>query len=131
MKKIMYILLFCMFCISGCVRESCERSISLENKTAHTIYFAFGNSSGVIHSYNVLLGDLRIDPCSTYAYRGICLADLTNDWSEPLNIYFIDSLTIHTVPWDSIRKHEMVLKKQTYTKKQLRNLEWHIGYPEE
>ena len=51
------------------------------------------------------------------------------DIVDEIHLFIFDVQVLDTVPWDTIRKHEMYLTRIDLTKEKLDSLNWTITYP--
>ena len=135
MKKILYFLTIVVFMthFTACPEEmDLSNKIEIKNNSQDTIipygplwqYKTIKNMPNGFTKYNI--EDNTILPNLSKNFWGF---DYSADSSIVYYVFIFDRHTIETVPWDTIRKYNMVLKQFGYTFEQYDSLNWTITYP--
>lgn len=110
---------------------NCHKVIDIINNTDKTVYYNFGSNSKVNSSNMPALtgGSYIIKPHSKNS--SIASHCKENDFNDTGKIYcfIFDEQVLLKNPWDSIQKNEMVLKKFSFTLKEMQDANWTITYP--
>ena len=121
---------------STCKKNSsdCHSIFTIKNNSGSDIYFIWSRDSAL----NSLGYNPRSSP-STYKVEmgtplkfihSTCLEnEILASSSKMLYLFIFDAKIIETVPWDSVKKNYMLLKKFSLTEMQLDNANWIIDYP--
>ena len=79
--------------------------------------------------------EVKLAETNTEATRtrgGDCIESHFGTWlipSDTFMIYVFDANILNTIPWDTIRKYDMYLKRYDLSLQDLKNSNWTITYP--
>jgi len=135
MKK--YIFFIIIITINSCVDlDGTDYRLKIVNSTSKYLYFndQYKYPDTLIEEFNNigLKDSYLIDPNSEkliptqVPWERIFRNDLPSD---TLSIFIFDGEIIETVPWDTIRKNYMILKRYDLSYDDLVRMNWTISYP--
>jgi len=117
------LILFISLSGSSCYREE-RKYIYIKNSSDKTIYYRFSFAypdttlkKSDPDNYKVNSKSQTFTTASVFAF---------NPTSQ---MFIFDAHTIETTPWDSIVKHNMILKRYQLTKTDMEKSNWTITYP--
>lgn len=133
--KITSVALFGLFFISAtCCRnqKDCHYNVYIKNNSDRAIYFLFSTSYPDTFFYDNPIADAnyyKLNPRQeTHDSNNSCVEGYY--YNTQKLIYFIfDAQTLETVPWDTVVKKYMILKRYELTLHDLDSLNWTITYP--
>lgn len=115
--------------------EDCHKSIDIINNSGDAIYFdyslSYPDTLTLYPNPSLDPGYFRIPENSSKkdVYRG-CIESKLMTNSEGKIMYFIyDATTLETVPWDTVVKNYMILKRYDLSLEDLQGMNWTITYP--
>ncbi|MZQ50290.1 MAG: hypothetical protein GT598_14925 [Bacteroidales bacterium] len=129
-KLIIYVVLIAS--MVGC--DKVDYKMKITNNSNSTIYFYYsfsypdttiraeGNPLGSPDNYRILSGETITNPM-----RGSWEGQF--DIYSTLMIFIFDEATLKTVPWDTIRKNYMILKRYDLSYEDLVKMDWRVTYP--
>lgn len=115
--------------------ENCHNTVTIVNNSDKAIYFDFSfryPDTLTLDPSPVTAGDYyKIERKSTHKHlkRDCFEYDFKSSNSGIIMYYIYDAQTLETVPWDTVVKKYMILKRYDLTLKDLDNLNWTITYP--
>lgn len=136
--KNLIILLFCIMLISAACSDdnnNCHSCIKIVNKSSTSIYYyeSLHYPDTSINNYNPSKAGSFFKVESNSTNDDITSSCFEADFRiNPYGkiIYFIyDAHTIETVPWDTIKKKYMILKRYDLSLDDLNKMNWTITYP--
>jgi hypothetical protein len=68
-------------------------------------------------------------PGATRSNRIRCCWESKFEFRDTLMIFIFDETTLKTVPWDTIRKNYMILKRYDLSLEDLVRMDWRVTYP--
>jgi hypothetical protein len=116
-------------------KEDCHYYVTIKNNTGSDIYFylQFNYPDTSIDSYNPIGSpyDYKIAANNekqasvgrNHCYEGFFKLNPT------LEYFLFDANTLMTVPWDTIRRKYLILKRYDLTLNDLQSMNWRITYP--
>jgi hypothetical protein len=115
-------------------KPNCHEYYTIKNNSNGAIYFRWSRDSA--------LNSLSYSPGSSPAEYKCAANDKANDTHracyeaeinlsslKKLNIWIFDAQIIETLPWDTVKKNYMILKRYSLTEEQLDSANWIINYP--
>lgn len=142
MKTLLYSFLSISFLVHSCVKDPVssyyDYRLKLINNSNTTIcsYYSFSYPDTSLQSGTP---KNSIDANHQFANKGETITFVRGGvWentfkdqipSGKLMIYVLDNTVFNTVPWDTIKKKYMILKRYTVTEQDLENMKWTINYP--
>jgi hypothetical protein len=135
LKIISYIMLCLLFISATCCRndKDCHYNVYIKNNSDKTIYFYLSTlypDTLYLYVNPTVAGDeYKVKPHQTtndshnscvegYYYR-----------TQKLIYFIYDAQTLETIPWDTVTKKYMILKRYELTLHDLDSLNWTITYP--
>lgn len=115
--------------------ENCHKGVLIINNSNKAIYFGastrypdtltlYPNPTFDAVNYKVEGNSSKTDEDRS------CYEDIVKATSQGILMYYIyDANTLQTVPWDTIVKNYMILKRYDLTLKDLQDKNWVISYP--
>lgn len=135
--KILLISLIFLLCFTHCPYENtpdCHEYFTIINNSNRTIYFShkynFEKIDTILPNYNPILSgnDCRINSMTRKsAYHDFCLESMIGKYF--LYVFIFDAEVLEKIPWDTIRKNYMILRRYDLTVDSLNKLNWKIIYP--
>ena len=116
-------------------RADCHYYVTISNHSNHGVYYYFQanypdtsigtyNPAGSPYNYQILANSEK----QATIGRNDCLEGKFQQYST-WELFLFDENTLLTVPWDTIRKKYLILKRYDLTLKDLQNANWSITYP--
>ncbi|MEN2399091.1 hypothetical protein GKZ90_0004850 [Flavobacterium sp. MC2016-06] len=120
-------------CVSEKDKTDCHNAVTIQNKSNSVIYFGGRDSNSQI-SYNPLKSGeyFKIVPGATkddiFGKDRGCYEDLFTENNNKLYYLLYDEQVLLNEPWDSIVKYDKVLKRFSFTLKEMQDANWEIIY---
>jgi len=125
-----HLLLQIVFFISIGCKNNCHHDITFINNSNKNLYYYEGSYPDTsIFDYNPLITNYYFIPKNTHSRFQIssCFEQRFN--LTPKIIYFIfDAEVLKTIPWDTVMKKYMILKRYELTLQGLKDSNWTITY---
>ena len=121
-----------LFGLNGCKAKNepgCHEILRIENKLDIDMYYIWGNCDGGLPSYN-FMGQKSALLKSKSQVKDYNLGGFEKDfrYCPSLTLLFVDAKLLD-IPYDTIRKNDMVLYRRSYTLEQLDSLNWIVTVP--
>jgi len=115
-------------------RPDCHVSYTINNNSGNAVYFIVNKDSGLnLLSYppgaSASTYKCEANSQKSHFYRGCYEYIINTSSTKMLYIFIFDAKIIETVPWDTVKKNYMLLKRYDMTKAQLDSINWKINYP--
>jgi len=125
------ILIFLMVIFQGCWYgdPACYSSVYILNNSNKTLEFYF-DSSSIISSDSIFKKYSK--PIYPFSNKELC------SWWKKIfgelgiideHLFLFDKAVVDSVPWDTIKVHNMYLKRIDFTRATLDSLHWTLTYP--
>lgn len=136
-KIILYFLAVLLVMSTACTKKDIHREIKIRNNSDKGIYFQdrviYENSEPrFISDYNPALSKLNFYCAakeSNIIWTRSTFEGDFNRGAKYLQIIIFDEDVIYTVPFDTVRKYDMTLKRYNLTLENLQDLNWTVYYP--
>ncbi len=141
MRNVIMLLLYCSIAVltifSTCRknRPNCHTTFLIKNNSDSDIYFIWDGDTAVNrlnYPPGLAPGTYKCKSNSKIicALHNSCFESHLNSSSlHLLSIFIFDAKVIETIPWDTIKKNFLILRKYSLTKAQLDSANWIINYP--
>ena len=137
LKKILIVILYSILLSATCCKddENCHDSIFIVNNSDKAIYFDYSNR---YPDTLTLYPNPALDPSYFKIDSHSSKNDITRDCFEDqiklnkngiIMYYFYDAHTLETIPWDTVAKKYLVLKRYDLSLADLQRMNWTITYP--
>ena len=122
------ILIFLMVIFQGCPfgDEACDSTIYIENNSDKILYVCINDVK------EITFVDVSSSPLFPHSQKTSCdmwKKRFDKGRSITFHLFFFDKAVVDTVPWDTIRVHNMYLKRIDFTRATLDSLHWTLTYP--
>jgi len=136
-KTLLPMLLFALIgTCSTCSKNKpdCHEYYTIKNNSNSAIYFRWSRDSALkLLSYSPGSSPAEYKCAANEGmndtYRACYEAEINLSSLKKLNIWIFDAHIIETLPWDTVKKNYMILRKYSLTKAQLDSANWIINYP--
>ena len=115
--------------------ENCHNKVTIINNSDKDIYFSASSrypDTLTLYPNPASAGDyykVGRNATGKHLYRDCIEYDFKANPSGIIMYYIYDAQTLKTVPWDTVVKNYMILKRYDLTKQDLDSMQWTITYP--
>ncbi len=114
-------------------RSDCHVYYTIKNHSSSAIYFKWSRDTTLnLISYSPAVSSAtykcQANSQNNGTHLGCFEAEINFSLSKKLNIWIFDAHLLETVPWDTVKKNYMILKRYSLTKAQLDSADWIINY---
>jgi len=116
-------------------KENCHYRVAIENNSDRDIYFSPSGrypDTLTLDPNPVSAGDyykVGRNTTGKHLYRDCIEYDFKANPSGIIMYFIYDAQTLETVPWDTVVKNYMVLKRYDLSLENLQQMNWTITYP--
>ncbi len=145
MKKLFLLLVVNIILVNSClVIDPKPKYIEIENCTDSAIYVYYSFKDSLEESRSIELfkkyrhagidkyisPDYRINAFSTGGIGITGRESLLNESADKkIRLFFIKEETMRNKTWDYICKHQIYIKKMTFSSEELKKINWSVKYP--